>query len=174
MKTAALILFAAFAFQNAALAGTGASHAPYSGSPVFEKLKTLSGEWSGTVETEGKTEPAAVRYEVTSNGSAVMEKLGPGTPHEMISMYHDEAGSTVMTHYCALGNQPKMKLAEATDSKIRFEFIPTAGIDPAKDMHMNSVTFTFESPESLVQEWTSSDAGKTMHTTTMRLKRAGA
>jgi hypothetical protein len=32
--------------------------------------------------------PASVVYKVTSAGKTVMETLGPGTDHEMVSMYH--------------------------------------------------------------------------------------
>ena len=52
-------------------------------------------------------------YRVASGGSVVQETLFPGSPHEMISMYHLAGGQLVMTHYCAMGNQPRMKLDTA-------------------------------------------------------------
>ena len=33
----------------------------------------------------------------------------PGQPMEMLSIYHQDKGDLLMTHYCILGNQPKMK-----------------------------------------------------------------
>ena len=35
--------------------------------------------------------------QVTSGGSALVEKLSPGTPHEMVSVYHDKDGELAMT-----------------------------------------------------------------------------
>jgi len=46
-----------------------------------------------------------VTYRVASAGSVVQETLFPGTPHEMISMYHLVDGELVLTHYCAMANQ---------------------------------------------------------------------
>ena len=46
---------------------------------------------------------------VTAGGSAVHETLFPGSAHEMVSVYHLDGADLVMTHFCALGNQPRMK-----------------------------------------------------------------
>jgi hypothetical protein len=64
-----------------------------------------------------------VIYKVTAGGSVVMETLFPGTDHEMISMYHLEKGELIATHYCAMGNQPRMKLSKATPSELTFDFV---------------------------------------------------
>ena len=62
-------------------------------SAELDKVKGLDGKWAGTAKhANGKEEQVAVEYRVTSGGSAVEEKLFPGTPHEMISMYHDRGG----------------------------------------------------------------------------------
>src|SRR5690349_10162902 len=82
---------------------------PKPGSPELEQIKALAGTWEGTAETDGKTEPAAIEYKVSSMGTVVVETLFPGTPHEMVSIYHDdENGKLTMTHYCAIGNQPQL------------------------------------------------------------------
>ena len=83
---------------------------PYIGSADFQKLKELIGTWSGTHQMGEEVSEAQVEYTVTSNGSAIIEKLFPGTPHEMISVYHDKAGKLSMTHYCSFANQPQMDL----------------------------------------------------------------
>jgi hypothetical protein len=45
--------------------------------------------------------PVRVEYRVTGAGSAVVETLFPGTPHEMVTVYHARKGVLCMTHYCA-------------------------------------------------------------------------
>ena len=62
---------------------------PYVGSPQFENMKKLAGTWWGTSSTGKEGERVTVKYEIKSAGSAVVETLFLGTPHEMISVYYD-------------------------------------------------------------------------------------
>ena len=145
---------------------------PYVGSAPFEKMKTLAGTWEGEnpMSPLGKMK---VVYEVTSNGSAVVERLDPGTPHEMVSVYHDEKGKLVMTHYCAIGNQPKLALASATDNQIKLDFAKGNVINPKKEDHMHSLVLTFQGPNQMTQEWAGYHGGKLQPPTTLKLSRTG-
>ena len=81
---------------------------------------------------------------VTAAGSAVQETLFPGEPHEMVSLYHLDGADLVMTHYCALGNQPRLKAdPKSSPNQIHFQFVGGSNLDPAKDMHMHEGTITF-------------------------------
>ena len=69
---------------------------------------------------------------VTAAGSAVHETIFPGTGHEMVSMYHADGKDLIMTHYCALGNQPRMKLdpkSSVDKGEFRFKFAGGSNID---------------------------------------------
>jgi hypothetical protein len=90
---------------------------------------------------------------VTAAGSAVQETLFPGQPHEMVSIYHRDGADLVMTHYCALGNQPRMKAdPKSPANQIRFLFAGGTNLDPAKDKHMHEGTITFVDDDHI--EWT--------------------
>ncbi len=81
----------------------GEGHAPIAVPPSaeFENVKKLVGAWEGTAtEKDGKVSPARAEYKLTSGGSAVVEILFAGTPHEMHSVYFNENGKLGMTHYC--------------------------------------------------------------------------
>ena len=138
----------------------------YVGSPEFERLKGLTGVWKGSSEMDDEKHEATVEYYVTSNGSAVVEKLFPGTPHEMISVYHDKKGKLAMTHYCGFGNQPQLDLVSSNEKEMKFDFSNSNDIDPAKEDHMHSLTLTFDGKDKLVQNWGcmkgGADAGKTV------------
>ena len=128
---------------------------------AFEKLKGLAGEWSGTTGEKGKGPEVSVKYQVTANGSAVMETLFPGTPHEMVTVYHLDNGRLVLTHYCALANQPKMALTtKSTANELDFNFIGGANIKPGKDIHMHSLHLRFEGKDALAAEWDLFEHGK--------------
>jgi hypothetical protein len=121
---------------------------------AFERLKSLAGEWRGKAGHGEPGEAAVVRWESISGGTAVMETLFPGTPHEMRSVYHLDRGDLVMTHYCAMGNQPRVRLAAAsTADELVFEFAGGTNLDPKKDSHIHSGRIRFKGLDELEAEW---------------------
>ena len=134
--------------------------APPDGAAALARLKTLAGEWRGHIVTADGP-PVEVVYSVTAGGSTVQEKLFVGSAHEMVTMYHLDGGDLVLTHYCAMGNQPRMKLVASADpSELRFDFAGGANIDPAKDMHMHGGRIVLRGPDRLDAEWSMYDKGK--------------
>ena len=131
---------------------------PPPSTPQFEMIKSLEGTWVGTKEMEGKKEPVEVRYRVTSGKSAVEETLFPGTPHEMVSVYFVDGADLKMTHYCALGNQPTMKISGSKRNRkaktISFQMVSATGMQSPKDPHMGALTLTLKRNDQLTQEWT--------------------
>ena len=128
---------------------------PYKGSAAFEKIKSLAGNWEGTMEMPGKGEmPMKVQYRVVAGGSAVEERCFADTPMEMVTMYTEQNGKVVLTHYCMLHNQPVMQLKKETDKALRFGFVARkSALDPEKDPHMHGLTLTFKSDDEIVQNW---------------------
>jgi hypothetical protein len=128
---------------------------------AFERLKSLAGTWQGSAGHGQPGQDTTVTYRVASGGSVVQETLFPGTPHEMISMYHLADGQLVMTHYCAMGNQPRMKLdlGASTPDRLVFAFDGGTNFDPAKDGHVHAGTIEWRG-ERLHADWTVWTAGK--------------
>jgi hypothetical protein len=109
----------------------------------FEKLKTLVGTWVAADQDGKPTGEVVSIIRLTAGGSAIHETLFPGQPHEMISLYTAEGADLVMTHYCMLGNQPRLKAStQGLENKLHFEFAGGANLDPKKDKHMHSGTLT--------------------------------
>jgi hypothetical protein len=151
--------------------------------PGFEKLKQLAGEWIAADDasppaSEKKDEKTAEApapiciYRTVSAGTAVQETLFPGTPHEMVTMYHLDGANIVLTHYCALGNQPKMRAEASTDpAKLVFKFAGGTNVNPEKDAHMHDLTLTFVAPDRLRAEWTHYADGKSTGVKTFEMLR---
>ena len=130
---------------------------------AFARLKGLVGTWEGTAGDAQNAMPVKLVYEVTGNGSAVKETLFPGTPHEMLTLYHLDGPSLVLTHYCAAGNQPRMKLARAVAGppyELVFDFAGGSNLDAAKDMHMHSARIRLLEDGRLESEWASFQGGQ--------------
>ena len=109
----------------------------------LEKMKKLAGTWL-VADKDGKpTDQVVSIIKVTAGGSAVHETLFPGQPHEMVSVYTVDGPDLIMTHYCVLGNQPRMKAdPNSPANQIRFQFAGGGNLDPKKDKHMHEVTLT--------------------------------
>lgn len=171
-KIFGVILFITFIFAGAVLAGEGHAPIPEDPSAEFESLKSLAGRWEGTMtEKDGKVNPAAVEYKLTSGGKALVEVLGAGTEHEMHSVYFNQNGRLAMTHYCMLGNRPNLALKQSKEGEVFLDLAPSEGIDAAKDPHMHSLKLTFPDAETLKQEWTFYADGQASGITTLEFKR---
>ena len=144
---------------------------PYSGSKEFERMKGLVGVWEGTANMPKEGEKVRVEYRLSSGGSAVVETLFPGKADEMVSVYFDNKGQLTMTHYCALRNQPRMKLQKADAKNLNFMFADGSNIDPKKDAHMHSLTISFVDKDHIIQKWTLFADGKEKGTSVFELSR---
>ena len=109
----------------------------------LEKMKKLAGTWVAADKDGKPTDQIVSIIKVTAGGSAVHETLYPGQPHEMISVYTAEGPDLVLTHYCVLGNQPRMKAdPKSPANQICFKFAGGTNLDPKKDKHMHEATLT--------------------------------
>ncbi|HJZ55489.1 MAG TPA: hypothetical protein VKE74_11045 [Gemmataceae bacterium] len=120
--------------------------------PGLERLKKLAGTWVEADKDGKPTDKVVSVIKVTSGGSAVQETIFPGQPMEMVSVYHLDGPDLVMTHYCVLGNQPRMKAdPKSPHNQIKWVFAGGTNLDPAKDMHMHEGTITFVDDDHI--EW---------------------
>lgn len=128
--------------------------------PAFDALKGLEGTWTGKAgPAGGASMEATVVYKVTGAGSALEERLFPGTAEEMVSMYHLDGNNVVMTHYCAAGNQPRMKLDTSDGKNFHFKF--AGGTNIRNDVeHMHDVKIVLVDAGHLRTEWTAWKDGK--------------
>jgi hypothetical protein len=128
------------------------------GRAAFETIKKLAGSWK---EAQGDGRVSETRFRITAAGHTVEEVMFPGTDHEMVNMYHLVGEELVLTHYCAGGNQPEMKLdtAASKPGELVFVFTGGANIDPAKDGHIHSARLVIEGGR-LREEWSSWNEGK--------------
>lgn len=160
-----------FTFQSVVLAAvllaTGFSlmAAEKAASPAarqFEMLKQLAGDWV-ELDQDGKpTDKLISSIRVTSAGSAIQETLFPGGDHEMITMYFLDGDDLVLTHYCALGNQPHMRAEPSENSnQIDFKFVSTSNLKSPDEQRMAEASFTVLGPDRFKARWVSSKQGET-------------
>jgi hypothetical protein len=132
---------------------------------AFAQLKSLKGTYKNQVSDTEHHMPdheSKVTYHLTGAGSALVETDFPGTNHEMVSVYHLDGQDLRLTHYCAAGNQPRLKLDRSSSTPTKFVFVFDGGsnMDAAKDMHIHGMTMTFEKDGSVKAAWEAYMAGK--------------
>jgi len=129
MSKSRLAMIAALFVPAAAIAaGT-----PAPADAAFAQLKSLAGTWQGKAQWSGGRTDAyelTAVYSVSGHGTAVVENLG-GADGEtaMTSVYHQDGPDLRMTHYCGVGNQPRLKATSIDPEKktVRFSMIDMTG-----------------------------------------------
>lgn len=126
---------------------------------AFTSLKTLPGTWVG----ETPKGPVQVNFKVTGAGSAVMSEITTAMhDHEdMISMFHMDGNRLLLTHYCAIGNQPRMQAETSPDGKtITFSFVDATNLATRDAGHMQQMVLTLLDENHHTEKWVFVDHGK--------------
>ncbi len=140
----------------------------------LDQLKKLAGTWVAADEKGQPTAQVVSVFKVISAGSAVQETIFPGSDHEMVTVYHRDGSDVVLTHYCALGNQPRLKLDPAgPKGTLAFKFVGGSNLDAAKDMHMHEGAITVVDDDHIDWWWQAWKDGKPLdgHKVAMKLVR---
>ena len=138
----------------------------------FELVKELVGTWQGSKQTLDGQEIITVEYILTAKGTAVIERMYPGTPKEMVSIYAQDGHQMVMTHYCLLGNQPRMRTGSPVNgNSMTLSYIDGTGMRSFHDKHMHELTLTFIDDRHINHEWTVFENGQKKSTHTFAFAR---
>ena len=129
--------------------------------PAWEKMKSLVGDWEGTMKHGEMTVPVKVSYQLVSGGTSLMERMNaPDDSHEMITMYYPDGARVMMTHYCSDGNQPRMRADALSGDTVAFSFIDVTNLPGPQAEHMRRLVVKFQDADHFTQEWTHRKAGK--------------
>jgi hypothetical protein len=125
----------------------------------FEHIKSLEGEWSGrAIHGQAEVQRVDVNYKVTAGGSAVVETLFPNTDHEMVTVYHMDGDHLVLTHYCVMGNQPRMVATPfaapvSGPLVIDFDYAGGTNMGDKNAAHMHSAEIEFLGKDHIETKW---------------------
>ena len=137
-------------------------------SALLGQVKQLEGTWTGK-DAGGDTQ--TIVFAVSSNGSIVREIMLPGTDHEMTNIYHMDGPDLVMTHYCAMGNQPRLRAGSAKPGEITLACDSVTNMTGPGQMYMGGLTLVMKDKNHLIEKWTSITSGKPDHHASFELTR---
>jgi hypothetical protein len=125
----------------------------------WDRMTSLVGAWKGTENGH----PVAVRYALVSGGTALMETLDGEHGVTMVTMYAPDGAAMLATHYCAVGNQPRMRATGSPDGKsLAFEFVDVSNAAGSPEV-MRRLVVTFVDADHFQQTWTSRAADGKEH-----------
>jgi hypothetical protein len=162
MKRSALVLLAILALLSSLVPAQekGMQGSMVAGTPQWEKIKSLIGEWDGYVMEGGQKRSTHISVRITGDGSAVMHWMDAGTPHEMITMFHMDKMELLATHYCAAHNQPRLRAVSSSQpTQVAFEFKDGTNIRPG-DGYMRQLAITFVDADHHNETWGFDNNGK--------------
>jgi len=123
---------------------------------MLEQVMSLAGTWESPDE-KGEWGTGTV-MSVSSGGSAVREVMFPGAPHEMTNVYHMDGGSLIMTHYCAQGNQPRLRCTNAKPGELTFTSDSVTNMASPSEQYMGSMTLVITDKNNFEQRWKTHNA----------------
>lgn len=151
MRTLAIVLILI-------LSAVSASAAPPTPAEAFEKLGSLVGDW------EAKTEKGAViriNYRLVAADSVLVQTYTTPSGRQTLTVFHRDGSNLLATHYCAQGNQPRLRLDGAgTDKSLAFQFLDATNLSDAQGSHLHRLQVVLVDSDHHVQTETYSAEGK--------------
>lgn len=135
---------------------------------LLSSMAALEGRWQG-VAPDGSQ--GSTVFTVSSAGSAVRELMLEGTEHEMTNMYTLDGNTLVMTHYCAGGNQPRMRATSVEDGRIVFRFDGVQDLKSPDELYMGELTIVRIDDDHIEEHWRAFRAGELDHEMTIAMQR---
>ncbi|HYK88977.1 MAG TPA: hypothetical protein VE398_09415 [Acidobacteriota bacterium] len=156
------LIFAVLAALTVSAAATFAQEhgSKVAGTPQWEKIKSLVGEWEGYAMEGGQKISTHISVRMTGDGSAVMHWIDAGTPHEMVTMFHMDQSELLASHYCSAHNQPRLRAVPSDQpEQVVFEFKDGTNIRPG-DGYMRRLAVTLVDADHHNEAWGYDNSGK--------------
>ena len=135
---------------------------------LFSAIKSMEGRW------QGPSPDGTIKYtefKVSSAGSVVRETMLPGEEHEMTNMYSLDGNSVVMTHYCAGGNQPRMRASSIREGRMDFLSEGVQDLKAKDELYMGAMRLVFVDADHIEQHWSALKDGELEHEMVIEMTR---
>lgn len=152
MKTGQYSLLVLLIVSALAVGSQSSSLSAEQSAAAFSRLKSLAGEWEGKSERGGKVR---LIYEVTSRGSAVLERYEDKDPppgEVMLTVYYLDGARLLLTHHCVARNQPRMvaRRYDSASGELDFDFLDATNLSSPGAGHMHAIRMRFVDADHLL------------------------
>ena len=99
----------------------------------FNALHALAGTWLGVDQRGNEVQ---VDFRLTAGGSVLVETWTFANDRESLTLYHMDGERMIATHYCPIGNQPRLQLKrKLNDGTLEFEFMDATNLPDMLQAH---------------------------------------
>jgi hypothetical protein len=128
-------------------------------STSLDGLKPLVGDWTAT-DAGGKLFTTSFR--LISNNTALEETVNSSHDTQMVSIYNADGARVAMTHFCSMGNQPRLETPSErpNPNEFVFSFSGVTNLASPNDQHLHRMVITIQGPDHFTEAWTIRVNGK--------------
>jgi hypothetical protein len=125
------------------------------GAAAFARLKMLEGRWEAKA---ANGQVSTTTFELVAGGTVLLERYAnpalPGGGH-MVTAYHLDGRSLILTHYCIARNQPTLRADrfDAATGTIQFEFLRGSNMPTEEAGHMRRALYRIDDADHFTTEW---------------------
>jgi hypothetical protein len=121
-------------------------------------LRALAGRWEGTTSTARRL---AISYKSIANDSVVVETWRSPSGRETMTVYHMDGSKVIATHYCAQGNQPRLKLVgSGAAGRMHFLFQDATNLASEEASHLHEFWIERTGAETMKRSETYREKGE--------------
>jgi hypothetical protein len=99
---------------------------------------------------------------LVSNGTALEETFQSSEDNQMVTLYTPDGNRVALTHYCSMGNQPRMETPAliANQSVFDFSFTGATNLANTADAHMHHMVLQIADRDHFTEAWAFTEKGK--------------
>ena len=140
--------------------------------PAWRTLTSLTGTWKLADPKTAEGRAFRISYRLISANTALVESFGDPARQITQTIYHLDGKRLLATHYCAQGNQPRLRLRTGTsDDTLLFEFLDATNLKSVNDAHLVRMKFKLSGTRHLTRQEVYLENGKEDEST-LSLERA--
>lgn len=119
---------------------------------VFDQLKSLVGNWQGINEDKN---PVSIAYKLSANDTVLVEDWTFANGMEALTLYSMDEAILTASHYCPLGNQPRLVLTQQLETGVLlFEFHSAMNLPDENTQHEHAFDLLLVDGNTLVRNET--------------------
>lgn len=112
---------------------------PVDASQAFGTVRSLVGVWRLVGKEENGFE---IVFEEAAGGSVIVETWIINQTKRSFSVYHRDGAQVIATHYCPIGNQPRLALVSGGNgTPLRFAFQDVTNLESPTTSHLRTLEF---------------------------------
>ena len=131
--------------------------------PEWAALTALVGEWVIATPATDAQRAFRTQYRLVSNAAALVEIYGDLDGRFTQTIFHPDGDRILATHYCAQGNQPRLRLSPGADT-LRFEFHDVTNLANPSASHLTRLELKGAGDNLMRRETYASGAGEEVDT----------